>query len=223
MTLSHGVLPRRLSPEESAEISHRYFSKYPLSTHPRYLPLQISHTYELLGPQLFTNLQDASSYLMSESSPDLLAIEAHCQHPQCNPIPAHQDSFYHCIEGNYGIKLLVPLTPITAYRGGLLFYDNPSLFKTLPHSPSIEESFSASIPSKHLSNLSFPITKYNLELGDFGYHFLSSIHYSEGNRSIQPTVFLVFRFQSASVNPDPEMLQRYQACYEQHLHLLSSS
>ena len=130
--------------------------------------------------------------------------------------------FYHCIEG-IRIKILVPLTPITTYRGGLLFYNNPPLFQTLPHSPSSEESFSATIPPKHLSKLYFQITKYNLEPGDFGYHFLSSIHYSEGNRSLQSTAFLVFRFESASVTPDPAMLQQYQACYKQHLQLLSSS
>ena len=68
------------------------------------------------------------------------------------------------------------------YRGGLLFYNNPPLFQTLPQFLPVR---SPSQPLSHQHLRSFtPDYQHNLEPGDFGYHFPYTIqkvtaHYNQ--------------------------------------------
>ena len=47
--------------------------------------------------------------LLNTNIPVLKAIELHVQKAKCQKIPPHQDNFYHCLDPDMGLKILLPL------------------------------------------------------------------------------------------------------------------
>ena len=126
---------------------------------------------------------------------EICAIELHVQRSGCNSIPPHQDNFYHCIDPRKGLKILIPLQNLSASNGGLIYLDNDIDFPVQNHSPSKIENFSSYIDEYTFAKLKDSKTSYDLELGDSVFHFLNSIHFSLGNKTLTDSMFLVYRFQ----------------------------
>ena len=93
-------------------------------------------------------LKKVSKYL-STPEPMLQAIELHVQLGNCDPIPPHQDNFYHCIyPPNFGLKILVPLSNLSSYNGGLSFLDIPIDYNVIDHIPTEIANFSSAISNE---------------------------------------------------------------------------
>jgi len=178
----------------------------------------VENIEELINPNIIKKIE----YLIDDSNPKLCAIELHIQKAGCNPIPPHQDNFYHCVPHNKGIKFLIPLTKLNMHNGGLFYSDSNVDFEILKHSPTKIENFSSFIEDKIFKNLDLNYTNYSLSEGDAAYHFLNSIHFSKGNKTANDSLFLVFRYQSRNVEINELSLLQYQKCYEEHLEMMSN-
>ena len=55
--------------------------------------------------------------LLNINNPDLCSVELHIQRANCEGIPPHQDNFYHCIDYDKGLKILIPLQDISSVNG----------------------------------------------------------------------------------------------------------
>ena len=92
------------------------------------------------------NLIKEVGKLISTNNPKLCNVELHVQMPFCKSIPPHQDNFYHCISpSRFGIKLLVPLSPLNEKNGGLSFLNIPFDYPIVDHIPSNFPNFSSVI------------------------------------------------------------------------------
>ncbi len=156
------------------------------------------------------------SILLQCDNPNLCSIELHVQLPGGSPIPPHQDNFYHCINPEKGLKILIPLQPMNSEEGALSFLNCDNKFDVLEHSPSLLENFSSYIKSSIVNKLNLTETTYSYEIGDSSYHFLNSIHFSNGNKTDKNIIFLVYRFQDPSASIDKEMLSKYEKCQKEH-------
>ena len=156
-----------------------------------------------------------SSLLDSEEN-HLCNIELHIQTPNSLPIPPHQDNFYHCIGFDQGIKICVPIDKLSNLNGGLMFLDIPYDYPILDHVASNMKNFSSIIPDYIFKSLEINYKSYNYEIGDASYHFLNSIHFSQGNKTNENASFLVFRFESNEANQDLVALGKYENCYKEH-------
>lgn len=188
-----------------------HFNQYP--TYTSNVGIEIPLALELISPSLEDNIK----YVLQSNLITLENIELHYQPPSSIPIPPHQDNFYHCIERGEGLKLLIPLTPLSPQSGSLSFLNCPSSIGVLPHSPSNVANFSSFIPSRILDRLDFSTTVYEYALGDASYHLLNSVHSSNGNSSAYATMFLVYRYHIASAIQSSTLLKQYHATYNNYL------
>lgn len=154
------------------------------------------------------------SKLLKVKKPLLCATELHIQRARCIPIPPHQDNFYHCIEYNKGLKILIPLQNLSSNNGGLTFIDTKYDFPVLDHSPSSIRNFSAYINKDTFCKIKGKRISYDLNVGDSTYHFLNSIHFSLGNQTSEDILFLIYRFQNPEAIVNKLAQTKYETCYE---------
>lgn len=147
----------------------------------------------------------------------LNTVELHIQNKGCDGIPHHQDNFYHCTEAHKSLKFLIPLNKLNVANGGLIFLDTDINFPVQKHIASKVKNFSSYIPIEVIKKLELPYTEYEYNLGDASYHFINSIHYSNGNRTEKDALFLVFRYSSVNSKIDKASQARYESCYKKHL------
>ena len=164
---------------------------------------------------------EKASEILSDQNPILHNIELHVQMPNCRSIPPHQDNFYHCIDPLDGFKFLLPLNDLNSFNGGLLFLNVQRKFPVLKHIPSNIENFSSVIPNDLFTQLNKSFTAYEYLKGDISYHFLNSIHFSNGNNTSNSSLFLVFRFQKKNSEQDPNALKKYLFCVQNHKKILN--
>jgi len=161
--------------------------------------------------------------LLSSNELIIEALELHNQYPGCSSIPAHQDNFYHNIEKNLGLKILLPFQNLNYDNGGLVFYDVEEDFPVLNHMPSDVESFSSFISEETIQYMNLKATAYNYEEGDITYHFLNTPHFSYGNKKSKKSAFLVFRIHTPFSKENKLMQERYYQNYKEHLRLINKS
>ncbi len=168
-------------------------------------------------------IKKISKYL-STPKPILKAIELHVQLANCEPIPPHQDNFYHCVyPPNFGLKILIPLSNLNSFNGGLSFLNIPINYNVIDHIPTKIVNFSSAISKEEFLNLNIHKTSYNYEIGDLSFHFLNSIHFSHGNKSNKRESFIVFRFENPKAYQNKIALEKYKICSEKHKKLIEDS
>lgn len=219
-SFTHGFLSSSVDKDQVIYISTKVVSYVRTHQFPTYVSrihLDLPIILSLISEELQEKVKDL--LLCNEIS--LVNVELHCLPPKSLPIPPHQDSFYHCIEGSVGLKLLIPLCDLNINDGGLVFFNCKSSIGVLPHVPSHVRNFSACVETNYLDSLCLGTTSYNYCIGDLSYHLLNSIHFSYGNRSNTGKYFLVFRYQPEKARESMHMLSRYNQCYAEHLKLIS--
>ncbi len=152
----------------------------------------------------------------------LVTSELHVRWPSCNPIPPHQDNFYHCFSTPSSFKILVPLTNLMQSNGCLSFADVKHDTKILDHIPSSVPAFSSYISKDCMDLKGFTWTSYELEIGDISWHSINSIHYAQTNSTDMESCFLVFRYDHIDSIVDNERQLVYQNVYDQHKRLLNN-
>lgn len=153
----------------------------------------------------------------------LKVTELHLQYPGCKSIPPHQDNFYHCVSFDKTLKILVPLQKLNPNNGGLIYADVDYSYPILEHIPSKISGFSSFIENIEYFSKSFNETKYFYELGDCSYHFGNSIHRSNGNKTKDLSMFLVYRFESNFSIIDKNLQKKYETCYLKHQNLINEN
>ena len=107
--LSHGILRNRIHEDfiERINIKCQKYIK---------VKKTISNYYNLNDDFFYDELKELGKYfiedvkfLLKVVNPKLKAIELHVQKSGCEMIPPHQDNFYHCINPEMGLKILLPL------------------------------------------------------------------------------------------------------------------
>ena len=83
-------------------------------------------------------------------------------------------------------------------------------------------SFSSYIKSEQFKKLQFNNTTYSYKFGDISYHYLNSIHYSNGNTTSEDSFFVVFRFQTPKASIDIKAQTKYDLCYAKHQERLNN-
>ena len=104
--------------------------------------------------------------------------------------------------------------------GSLTFMDCDVNFPVQRHVSSTVKNFSSYIPKNEFDKLNFKKTTYNYEIGDASYHFINSIHFSDGNHSNSEIYFIVFRFQTPNATINKKALSIYEECFSNHKKLL---
>ena len=219
--LTHGHLPSCICKKNILKIKAEVDSFLENSSYPSYISgidKKIPRTLNLISEKI-TNFVKLILHVKSIS---LENVELHYLPPSSEPIPPHQDNFYHCIEGGVGMKILVPLTSLSPKTGGLLYLNCPSDIGILTHKPSAVKNFSSYIEPHLFQNLEFQDTAYTYSLGDASYHLLNSVHYSHGNCSHTPSMFLVFRFQDVMAKQSKQLLNNYLNVYAEHKRICSA-
>ncbi len=169
------------------------------------------------------NIHQKISQLLKINNPELSSIELHIQRSYCEPIPPHQDNFYHCIDYDKGLKILVPLQDLSIDNGGLVFVNKKIDQPVLKHSPSKIQNFSAFIDKNIFNQINKEYVFFDLKCGDASYHFINSIHCSYGNKTSKDSMFIVFRYQYPNAIIDKVAEKNYQECYKKHLHFIGQS
>ena len=154
-------------------------------------------------------------------NPSLMNAELHCMPSSSDPIPFHQDNFYHAVQGGRGFKFLIPLNKLFRVNGGLTFLDNYNSLGTLEHSPSDVPNFSSFIEANHISRMNLSETTYSYDIGDISYHLLNSIHYSYGNTTESMSLFVVLRYQCVNAPLCEDGLKRYEDNRVSHRHKIA--
>ena len=67
----------------------------------------------------------------------------------------------------------------------------------------------------------FSTSNYQYKKGDVSFHFINSIHFSNGNITNEDSFFLVFRFQTKKAEVINKEKKKYEKCYAEHLSLLN--
>ena len=155
--------------------------------------------------------------LLKNQSISLEQVELHILLKNGSPIPHHQDNFYHCISPEDSLKILIPLQPLNKLSGALGFMNCNHTFETLNHIASSIKNFSAFIEDKDFKGLKYDYTFYDYKTGDSSYHFVSSVHYSDGNKTNKDSYFLVFRFQSSRAKTSQKDQKKYEFIRKLHL------
>ena len=158
--------------------------------------------------------------LLKNENPIICNVELHLQSKKTPIIPPHQDNFYHCINPYEGLKILIPLQPMDIKKGALTFIDCEVDFPLQNHIASNVENFSSFIPNIDIDNFNQTQTTYKYNLCDASYHFLNSIHFSQGNNSDHEIYFIVFRFQIPNAKIDKKGLNKYEECLSSHRKLI---
>lgn len=219
--LSHGFWGKLVDLETLSKVKKKCFtfaekdlekSNYYKITENKYIEAR-----SLLNEEIYKNI----STLLKDKNPILCAIELHIQKSSCRPIPPHQDNFYHCIKSHESLKVLIPLQELNEKNGGLIFYNSDINFPVLKHSPSKLPNFSAYIEKDILNKQKFSTSNYQYKKGDASFHFINSIHFSNGNITNEDSFFLVFRFQTKKAEVINKEKKKYEKCYAAHLSLLN--
>lgn len=213
---SHGFLEGLFDEEEikiiKSDINEFIKNEKLLSNYYSHIEIKIPKIKKLLKKKLYKIV----SKLLNSEKTNLCNIELHIQSPNSKPIPPHQDNFYHCIGFDQGVKICVPINKLSNINGGLMFLDIPFDYPILKHIPSDIANFSSIIPRETFISLNISSKSYSYKIGDASYHFLNSIHFSEGNKTKENSSFLVFRFESNDVMKDLAALRKYELCYKDH-------
>lgn len=172
--------------------------------------------YDLINQKVLSKVKE----LLCTDNPFICNVELHILPRNSQIIPAHQDNFYHCINPNEGLKILIPLQSMKPSSGSLTFMDCDVNFPVQKHVSSTVKNFSSYIPKDEFDKLDFKKTTYNYELGDASYHFTNSIHFSDGNHSNSEIYFVVFRFQIPNATINKKALSIYEECFSNHKKLL---
>tara|TARA_B100000242_G_scaffold124592_1_gene87744 strand:+ start:12712 stop:13377 length:666 start_codon:yes stop_codon:yes gene_type:complete len=159
--------------------------------------------------------------LLGTNNVNLENVELHILNPKKSSIPPHQDNFYHCINPQDGLKILIPFDELNNSSGSLNFYDCENNYPTLKHEASKTKNFSAYIPDIVIRKLNLTTTCYTYNKGDASYHFLSSIHFSKGNISKKSKYFIVFRFQKAEAIVKKNEVIKYENTRKEHLKIIN--
>lgn len=187
-----------------------------------YYKIEDKNTFDskqIISQKIFNNITN----LLKDKKPKLCAIELHIQKKQGIPIPPHQDNFYHCVEPEDSIKILIPLNPLNKDNGGLFFINSDVNFPVLDHVPSKVKNFSSYIDKSVMRTVKKNALSYDYQIGDASYHFVNSIHFSEGNKTNKDSLFLVFRYQKRNAKSIPFMQEIYDNCYKKHLRFIEES
>ena len=169
-----------------------------------------------------SNLLSKVINLLDDPSPNISAIELHVQKSFCDAIPPHQDNFYHCVNPEDSLKVLIPLQYLDESNGGLIFFDSEYDYPILEHLPSSQPNFSAYINNSTLTNINLETSSYSYKKGDASFHYINSIHYSNGNRTNNDSLFIVFRFEKKSAKIIVKNKLKYEKCYQSHLQLMDN-
>ena len=215
-SITHGFFPNAIDRGILLAIREKIYIYLAAKQYPTYVSNVdeiIPEVIDLLPESLYNKIKD----LLLSNDIKLENIELHYLPPFSEPIPPHQDNFYHCIEGGQGLKILIPFGELSSENGGLFFLNCPSKIGVLQHSASSIKNFSSFILPNILDKLDYQKTSYCYQPGDASYHLLNSVHYSHGNRSQLETVFLVFRYQASWACESPELLKAYRNVYHKHL------
>tara|TARA_Y100000589_G_scaffold117947_1_gene112030 strand:- start:102 stop:764 length:663 start_codon:yes stop_codon:yes gene_type:complete len=214
---SHGFLTKSVEKKEIALIRQKVSiflkSESQKSNYYKNISEKIDNLNDLINPVLF----DKVNNLLANSNPELSQIELHVQEAGCPGIPPHQDNFYHHIDPLDGLKVLIPLQSMDKSQGALIFLDNEVNSPVLEHCSSEFANFSSFINKNIIDSLKFTTTSYCYLEGDCSYHFMNSIHFSEGNNTNLDFYFLVYRFQKPNSKTDLNLRSKYEKCYENHL------
>lgn len=221
---SHFKLPRAFTPPEIHEVATatNSFLDSPLvsSCDPvsadslliyiPTLPIEIFPSFFL--DRLYSLIPQVSS---NSSDFFLRSCELHIRHPRCEPIPPHQDNFYHSFDNNNSFKFLIPLTNLHAISGGLIYSNINHDFPVLNHIASYKPAFSSMIDPISMANLPVTFSSHSLLPGDISCHTINSIHFAPSNYTSEITMFLVCRFDHYLVRVSPEKLRQYQKVFNQ--------
>ena len=219
---SHGFLSKLCDLENLEKIKivcEEIANNFPEITYFKDIHLNEPH---ILGA-LPNKLNNIISNLLKTDSFFLETAELHIQKTNCEPIPPHQDNFYHCNEYDKSLKILIPLQALNSFNGGLSFYDSPKNFPVLPHKPSRTKYFSSFIDKEEFLKINFKNTSYDYQPGDGSYHFVNNIHFSNGNKSKTKTMFLVLRYLTNNAKQNLDSLAQYKKCYEKHQEYLKEN
>ena len=218
--ISHGFMNNVVDKETLSRAYNACLNFLDSDQHPSNYYPNINEQVNEVSDLIDSNIINLVSQLLNVSSPILMATELHLQSSGCPPIPPHQDNFYHCVDPDKGVKILIPFHEVNKDNGGLVFLDNDLFDPVMDHSPSSSPNFSSYIKSVDFKKLEFTSTSYSYQLGDLSYHFLNSIHYSYGNKTSKDIFFVVFRFQSSSASINEEAKKKYDLCYSMHKKIL---
>jgi len=215
---SHGFLPKLIEPNYLLAIRQQC-SAFLKRTSPctAYISNLQKHDQDIRSLAVSKCMLDTVSSLLCTESPILCNVELHTQFPGGPPIPYHQDNFYHCIINGLGVKILIPLTPLSPDSGGLTFLNVRSDFPILNHFPSERKHFSSYIDPCLISELGISSQSYIYKLGDASFHYLNSIHSSASNQTNSSTMFLVYRYHHPDAEVSAEMSLKYNQTYQAHL------
>ena len=217
MTISHGFLEGFLDPDQIKPIAKKINNFLDNQSEESNYYSNIRDFLPEVDLIINQKIKSKISELLDTNNPFLSSIELHVQLPKCDPIPPHQDNFYHCIyPPNYGLKILVPLSNLNSLMGGLSYLDIPIDYPIMEHIPSDTPNFSSIIPIEDFKKINKKISSYDYFLGDISFHFLNSIHLSFGNKTKKRKSFLVFRFENPKCFVDEELLNKYKFCKQKH-------
>tara|TARA_Y100001978_G_C23580491_1_gene378720 strand:+ start:153 stop:878 length:726 start_codon:yes stop_codon:yes gene_type:complete len=219
----HGFLTNFIS-KSDLKIAFNEINKLLLDFKPNQKYYDLSEFIDDFSPLILNSpyLYKLNNLLYSDN-PTLEALELHIQYPGSVAIPPHQDNFYHNIDDNLGLKILIPFQKLSFNNGGLIFIDVKQGFPVLKHSPSSVESFSSYISSEIFDFDNSPQTTYSYEEGDISYHFLNTPHFSQGNQTALRSAFIVFRMHSPLAIKNTYFEKIYQDNYKEHLRLINES
>ena len=216
--LSHGFLENSINKKSvkniTAKISKEYSSE--ISQGKTYFN-NVSAKIPLVKNLISKKIDSKIKLLLETQFITLEQVELHILLKNGNPIPHHQDNFYHCISPEDSLKILIPLQPLNKLSGALGFMNCNHKYKTLNHNASSIKNFSAYIKEKDFKDLKYDYTFYDYKVGDCSYHFVSSLHYSDGNKTNKDSYFLVFRFQSSSAKKSQKDQKKYDLVRAIHL------
>lgn len=221
--LSHGFLPNSVDKYEVKKIETKIKKTYLTQikageTYFEGIHKKIPDSKDLVN----VNLKIQIASLLKTTNIKLEQVELHILLKNGQPIPPHQDNFYHCLPAEKSLKVLIPLSSLNRSSGGLGFLNSPNNLKTLNHSPSSVNNFSAVISKNDFERLNFKETFYDYKIGDSSYHFVSSIHFSDGNKTFEDKYFLVYRYQCSNAKISKKSLIKYELNREKHLEKITN-
>lgn len=219
--LSHGFLSNIVSRQnlEKFDIELKKFisCQKKLNSYYSNINKEIPNVLNLINSELLEKVMT----LLNNDSPEICNIELHIQFKHSKGIPPHQDNFYHCINPTEGLKVLIPMQPMNNYKGSLTFLDCSVNYPVQEHIPSDVPNFSSAISFEKHKKLNLKSTCYEYKICDASYHFLNSIHFSNGNQTNKDILFVVFRFQKPKAKVDLVALSKYNECYQKHKNILN--
>ena len=220
--LSHGFLPNIVDKAELNIVNlnlKKFLEKNFKSTYFSEINNYLPSISKLINKEILSVVKK----LLKNNNPILCNVELHLQRKDSQAIPPHQDNFYHCIKPSQGLKILIPLQPMDINDGALTFLDCDINFPIQKHVSSYIENFSSYIPSENFNSLKLKKTTYKYNLGDASYHFINSVHFSDGNSSNNETNFIVFRFQIPNATINKKALIKYKECLSNHKKLIKKN